>query len=188
LKTNLYLFLLILIIIMVSVSYNPTLINEGFAYADSNLIDEITKEEIIAEKIVYDGLTREKLIERINKSLNSTISNKGELIVDTSLEMGVDPYLATAIILHETGCKWECSTLVKSCNNVAGQKAKPSCNGGSYKKYDTLDDGIRGAIYNISVNYVQMGLLTAEEMNSKYAEDPKWAVKVNKYISDIRSK
>jgi len=107
--------------------------------------------------------------------------------VETSLEYGVDPYLATAIMMHETGCKWGCSNLVKKCNNVAGQKGKPSCDGGSYKKYESLDEGIKGAIYNIYVNYVKYGLLTAEQMNSKYAEDKTWSKKVNKYINEIKA-
>jgi len=146
------------------------------------IVQEIAKQEL------YYGKTKQELIDQINKSLTSDLSNKGEVIVNYSLEYGVDPYLATAIILHETGCRWGCSTLVKKCNNVAGQVAKPNCNGTSYKKYDTLDEGIKGAIYNIYINYVKYGLLTAEQMNSKYAEDPKWATKVNKYINEIKQK
>ena len=51
-------------------------------------------------------------------------------------------------MLHETGCKYKCSNLVVSCNNVGGQKGSPSCGGGSYKYYATLDDGIVGHIEN----------------------------------------
>lgn len=144
-------------------------------------------EEVVEEPLYY-GKTKQELIEQINKSLKSDLSNKGELIVNTCLEYGVDPYLATAIMLHETGCKWGCSGLVKKCNNVAGQKGKPSCNGGSYKRYDTLDEGIEGAIYNIYIKFTKYGLDTAEKMNPKYAEDPAWASKVNKYIKEIKSK
>ena len=138
------------------------------------------------EEIVYDGLTEQQLIDKINKFLSSSLKNKGELYVTYSLEKGVDPYLAVAISMHETGCKWNCSTLVKECNNVGGQVGGPLCNGGSYKKYDTLDEGIKGFIDNIAKNYVQKGLTTAEEMNSKYAADTSWAKKVNKYIDEIK--
>jgi hypothetical protein len=137
---------------------------------------------------LYYGKTKEELIDQINKSLNSTLSNKGDVIVNYSLEYDVDPYLVTAIILHETGCKWQCSNLVKSCNNVAGQKGSPSCNGGSYKKYDTLDEGIEGAIYNISINYIQKGLTTPEQIGPKYAASTTWASKINYYINEIKSK
>lgn len=151
-----------------------------------NIIPETTVPNIIEEPLYY-GKTKQELIDQINSSLKSDLSFKGELIVETSLEYGVDPYLATAIMMHETGCKWGCSNLVKKCNNVAGQKGKPSCDGGSYKKYESLDEGIKGAIYNIYVNYVKYDLLTAEQMNSKYAEDKTWSKKVNKYINEIKA-
>lgn len=144
--------------------------------------------EVIEEEPLYYGKTKEELIKQINKSLKSTLSNKGEVIVNYSIEYGVDPYLATAIMLHETGCKWGCSSLVKKCNNVAGQKGGPSCNGGSYKRYDTLDEGIKGAIYNLSVNYIKKGLTTTTQINKKYAEDKTWHVKIDKYINEIKSK
>lgn len=140
----------------------------------------------LKEEIVYDGLTKQQLVDKINKFLNSDLKNKGELYVTYSLEKGVDPYLAVAISMHETGCKWNCSTLVKKCNNVGGQVGGPSCDGGSYKKYKTLDEGIKGFIDNIAKNYVQKGLTTAEEMNSKYAADKGWASKVDKYIDEIK--
>ena len=56
--------------------------------------------------------------------------------------------------MHETGCTWGCSKLVKECNNVGGQKGTPSCNGGSYKAYNTLDEGIIGFLDNIYYNYI----------------------------------
>lgn len=125
---------------------------------------------------------------QINESLNSTLSGKADVIVNYSLEYNVEPYLATAIILRETGCKLECINLVKKCNNAAGQKGSPSCNGSSYKKQDTLTEGIKGAIYNIYINYVKYNLLTAEQMNHKYLNDPECANQVNKYINEIKTK
>lgn len=87
-----------------------------------------------------------------------------------------------------TGCKWECSRLVKQCNNVGGQIGKPSCNGGSYRSYETLEEGIKGFIDNLARNYINMGLTTPEQMNPKYAADKNWASKVNKYIEEIKAK
>ena len=145
-------------------------------------------EETLEEPIVFDGLTLEELITKINKSLTSDLENKGELFVTYSLEKGVDPYLAVAISLHETGCKWGCSRLVKQCNNVGGQVGSPSCNGGTYRSYETLDEGIKGFIDNLARNYINMGLTTPEEMNPKYAADKGWASKVNKYIEEIKAK
>ena len=146
------------------------------------LVEDEYKEDT---KIVYKNLNKKELVAKINRSLNSTISGKGELIATYSLEKGVDPYLAVAIILLETGCTWECSRLVKQCNNVGGQKGSPSCNGGSYAKFDTLDNGIRAYINNLSKNYINKGLTTPETMNRKYAASPTWAEKVNRYINKI---
>lgn len=141
------------------------------------------------EPIVYDGLTMNQLTDKLNRSLKDTISNKGHLIASYSLEKGVDPYLATAIMLHETGCNsGRCSSLVKSCNNVGGQKGGPSCGGGSYKAYPTLDEGIMGYIDNLHKNYYSYGLNTPEAMASKYAASTTWATKVNNYIYSIKNK
>jgi len=145
---------------------------------------EEIKDDIVEDPIVYDGLTLNELSEKINRSLNSTVSGKGELIASHSLEMGVDPYMATAIILHETGCKWGCSYLVNACNNVGGQKGT-GC--GAYSYFNSLDEGIMAFINNLARNYISYGLTTPEEINPKYAEDPNWAKNVNKYIEIIKA-
>jgi len=144
-------------------------------------VEEIAEE---VDPIVYDGKTLDELSETLNKSLNSTISGKGYLIASYSLEKGVDPYMATAIILHETGCKWECSYLVRECNNVGGQKGS-GC--GSYSYFNSLDEGIMAFIDNLERNYISYGLTTPEQINPKYAEDRTWYKKVNKYIEEIRA-
>lgn len=138
-------------------------------------------------RVVYDGLTLGQLSDKLNRSLKSTLAGKGELYATKSIELGLDPYMTVAITLLETGCNWECSTLVKQCNNVGGQKGSPSCNGGSYMRYNTLDEGIEGFLNNIYYNYYSKGLTTPELMNSKYAASNVWAQKVNKYISKIRA-
>lgn len=145
---------------------------------------EVIVEEIVVEPIVYDNKTMPELSETINASLSSTMENKGELIVTYSLEKGVDPYMATAIILHETGCKYGCSRIVRECNNVGGQKGS-GC--GSYGYFNTLDEGIKAFIDNLKANYIDYGLTTPEQINPKYAEDPTWSQKVNKYIEDIKA-
>ena len=140
------------------------------------------------EPIVYDNMTLNQLAEKLNKSLKSTLAGKGYLIASYSLELGVDPYLATAIMLHETGCNGTCSTLVRECNNVGGQKGGPSCGGGSYKAYPTLDEGIMGYLDNLYRNYYAVGLNTVETIGPKYAASTTWASKVNYYINLIKSR
>ena len=146
---------------------------------------EVKKEE---SKKVFDNMTMEQLTAKLNKSLNSTLSNKGNIFAKYSIKYGVDPYLATAIALHETGCAWNCSNLVKQCNNVGGQKGSPGCGGGSYKSFPTLEAGIEGFISNLYYNYYKQGLNTPEKMNSKYAASTTWATQVNNYIKSIKSK
>lgn len=138
--------------------------------------------------IVYDGMTMNQLAEKLDKSLSSTVSGQGYIFAKYSIEMGVDPYLAVAIMLHETGCKWTCSSLARVCNNYGGQKGTPSCNGGSYRSYETQEEGIKGFISNLARNYISKGLTTPEQINKRYAEDQSWSIKINRYIKEIKSK
>ncbi len=134
--------------------------------------------------VVYDDMTIEELTDKLNKSLSSDLSGMGYAYANYAVELGVDPYLAVAISMHETGCTWDCSYIAKVCNNIGGQKGT-GC--GQYQAFDTLEDGIYQFILNIKKNYVDYGLLTAEEMNPKYAEDPTWSSKVNSYIDKIKN-
>lgn len=160
---------------------------------ENSEVQEITTYEDVqttpVEPIVFDNLTLNQLAEKLNRSLKSTIADKGYLIASYSLQLGIDPYLATAIILHETGCNsGNCSNLVKSCNNVGGQKGAPGCGGGAYKSYQTLEEGIRGYLDNLYNNYVALGLTTADAMGPRYAASTTWASQVNNYIALIKSK
>ena len=158
---------------------------------NEELEDVKTYEEVSTvpvDPIVYDGLTMGELADKLNRSLKSTISGKGYLIASYSLQLGIDPYMATAIILHETGCNGTCSSLVRECNNVGGQKGGPSCGGGAYKAYATLDEGIMGYLDNLYRNYYSYGLTTPETIGPKYAASTTWASQVNNYIALIRSR
>lgn len=136
--------------------------------SNTTIIEEQPK--VAERKIVYDNMTIEELSQKLNRSLNSTLTGKGYSFAKACLELGVDPYLAVAIVLEETGCKWNCSSLVKQCNNVGGQKGGTvKCNGGSYRYYPTLEEGIYGFVENLARNYYAKGLTTPEQMNSKYA-------------------
>lgn len=137
---------------------------------------------------VYDGLTLEELGAKIDRNLgDGYIAGKGELIASYCIEKGVDPYIATAIILHETGCRAKCSKLVQQCNNVGGQKGYPTCGSGSYKSFETLDDGIRGFVNNLYKNYYAYGLTTVDQIAPKYAEGNTWAGKINWYVNAIKN-
>lgn len=137
---------------------------------------------------VFEGMTIEELSAKLDKSLKGEIAGKGSVIATNCLSMGVDPYVATAIILHETGCNAKCSKLVKQCNNVGGQKGYPRCGNTSFRVFDSLDAGIIGMISNLSRNYYGMGLDTVEKIAPKYCEGNTWAGKINNYIKVIRAR
>lgn len=140
------------------------------------------------EPIVYDGMTMNQLAEKLNRSLgNDKLAGTGYAFASKSIAYGVDPYLAVAIVLHETGCKWNCSSLVRSCNNVGGMKGNPGCGGGSYASFTTLEIGIESYISNLYRNYYAVGLNTPESIGSKYAASTSWPSKINWYMNNLRA-
>jgi len=139
-------------------------------------------------KVVYDGLTMDELVAKLNRSLSSTLSGHGDFFAKRSLELGIDPYLAVAISMYETGCKWGCSTLVVQCNNVGGVKGNPGCNGGSFRSYASLNDGINAFLTNLKENYYDYGLDTAYKMEKKYTGgSTTWASRVMNYFVAIKN-
>lgn len=164
----------------------PEIIPDEF----KKMIFDVKENEVsVFQEVVYDGLTYQELVDKLNRSLNSNLSNMGEVYARKSLELGIDPYLVVAISLHETGCKWNCSGLVRDCNNVGGIKGSPGCYGGSFKKYNSLEEGIESFITLIYEGYYGKGLTTPELMEYKYAGgSTTWAGKVNNYIYAIKQK
>ena len=144
----------------------------------------VEEPEIVTPVIVYENMTMEQLSQKLEKSMNSSLKGKGELFATYSIELGLDPYLALAIVLHETGCAYECSSLVKYNNNIGGLKAS----NGKYMSFKTLDEGIKGYLNILYKNYYSKGLTTPELMNPKYAASKTWASRVNWYIEKIKAK
>ena len=152
-----------------------------------NYVENNEEEE---KEIVWDGLTMEELVAKLDANLKSDLAGTGYLYAKYALQYGVDPYLAVGISLHETGCNYTCSAQVVDCNNVGGQRFQPACYaGGTYGKYDTLEEGIEGFVRNIYNNYFAMGLTDAEAMQAKYVGtgSTTWAPKVNFYIEKIKN-
>lgn len=160
----------------------------AFKVVDNDIMQindvEINEEVIELPVIVFDDMTLDELSEKLERSLANELSGYGSFIANYSIDKGVNPYLATAIMLHETGCTWECSNLVKSCNNVGGMKGY-GC--GSYSYFSSLEEGIEKFIDNIYNNYYVYGLDTAYLMGSKYASDPKWSEKVSRHMEKIKN-
>ena len=165
---------------------NPIFSNENTKIIHDRLkdIDISIQEEIRKANIVYDNMTMEELSQKLEKSMNSSLKGKGELFATYSIELGLDPYLALAIVLHETGCSYSCSSLVRTHNNLGGLKA----GNGKYMSFNTLDEGIKGYLKILYNRYYSKGLTTPELMNPSYAESTAWASRVNYYIKQIKAK
>jgi uncharacterized FlgJ-related protein len=180
----------VLVVLLILIGTNITYLkySDEKVVASGYVVCENKAESMDSTKIVYDNMTLDELAEKLDKSLNSDVKGQGYIFAKYSIETGVDPYLAVAVMLQETGCKWNCSYLASKCNNYGGQKGAPGCNGGSYKKFDTQEEGIKSYITNLYDNYISKGLTTPEQINKRYASDPNWSKKINRYINEIKSK
>ena len=162
-------------------------IEEDNSYNDL-LLDEVsmnTAPSGVYRVEVYDGLTMEELADKLNRSLAAEISGKGYVIASKCIELGVDPYVATAIILHETGCgQGSCSHIARECYNFGGQKGS-GC--GAYQRFSSIDDGLNGMISNLYRNFYARGLTTVESIGPRYAESGTWVSKINGYVARIRA-
>lgn len=166
------------------------------AKADDTFLEEVVMESIPASIVipprveVYEGMTLQELGEKLNRNLgNDILAGKGEFIASECLNRGVDPYIVVAIISQETGCAGSngCSNLAKVCYNFGGQKGSPGCNGGAFKQFDSIDEGLVGMIDNLSRNYFEKGLTTPETIGPKYCEGNEWAGKVSWFVDKIRN-
>lgn len=172
----------------ITTSKTTTLITTTTIKPDEVFENTVTKSEVEENnELVYDNMTLAQLTEKLNKNLSSTLTNTGHYFANYYIETGLDPYLAVAIVLQETGCKWTCSKLVRNCNNIGGMKGSPKCNGGSFRKYDTLEEGIYGYLDMLYNNYYSKGLTTPELINPKYAASTSWSINVNSYINNIKA-
>ena len=176
------------------VAGSDLVVSEEKNVVNSNLLTEVKMETAPASVIVpprievYDGMTMEELAAKLDRNLGSdVIAGKGLLIATQCVQKGVDPYVAVAIMLHETGCGSRCSNLTRYCNNVGGQKGAPGCNGGSYKAFASIDEGIVGFIDNLYRNYYSKGLVTIDSIGSKYAASPAWPGKIYWYVEKIKA-
>ena len=174
----------------IAASANMIVVKSSETKAENNnlLLTEIKMETApaaVSRVEVFEGMTIEEIAAQLNKSLKNDISGKGMVIANKCIELGVNPYVATAIILHETGCgQNQCSNIARNCFNFGGQKGA-GC--GAYKKYNSVDEGLEGMISNLYRNYYSRGLVTVETIGPKYAESDTWISKINWYVNKIRN-
>ena len=131
---------------------------------------------------VYEAMTMEELSTKLDRSLGGILTGHGATIASHSIEIGVDPYVVTAIMMHETGNGT--SNIANNCYNFGGQKGA-GC--GAYKRYGSVDEGLIGMMDNLQRNYYAYGLTTVESIGSKYAESGTWPSMINMYVDRIRN-
>lgn len=146
---------------------------------------EVKKTESNKETSVsYRNQSAEEIGRKIDSLLKkSTLNGKGTYFASKALEIGVDPYLATAVMLHETGCYWECSNLVRTKYNLGGLRSN-----GGYRSFSSLESGIDGYLTILYKNYYSKGLTTPEKMAKKYtgqANPSSWISKVHWYMTKL---
>ena len=132
--------------------------------------------------VVFDNLTMEELSAKLNRVVGGAMSGKGNLIATESIKRGVDPYVATAIMMHETGNGT--SSMCRTCFNFGGQKGS-GC--GAYQRFSSTDEGLTRMIDNLYRNYYAKGLTTIESIGSRYAESTTWPSMIHKYVNKIKS-
>ena len=135
----------------------------------------------------YNGETYEQIGEKMDNIFKKTdLEGYGEFIAKTSIAKSVNPYLIGGIIMESTNCKYECSVIYKQCNNVSGMKGEPGCFGGTYKKYNNINDGITDLVNDISDKFLAVDMQAPYKMYKKYGKNETWAFKVNKYMEQLK--
>ncbi len=150
-------------------------------------VDDKEKEE---EKVVdtkFNGESIESIGKKFDKYTKKTpLEGYGEYIARTSINKGVNPYLISGIILENSNCKIECSVIFKECNNLTGLKGEPGCFGGTYKKYDKIEDSISDLVNQINKDYYTKEMQAPYKMYKSYGKNSSWALKVSNFMDAIK--
>lgn len=102
--------------------------------------------------------------EKLEAVFDGALKGLGRLFVKYSIAYQVNPALAAAIAMHETGNG--SSKAANSQKNLFGYMT----NGGStLASFDSYEDSIKSGIRNLSLNYLYQGLNTVSKIQKKYA-------------------
>ena len=190
-----FLILLILLIFNIFIFYgikelNTAIINNDLMvyFNDKPVVipdDKVEILDVVVEE--YNNEKIENIITKINKYLEKTpLENHGEYITKTAAYKNVNPYLVAGIVLESTSCKYDCSILFKECHNVYMEKGDPGCFGGSYKKYDEVDDSILDLVLNIRKKFEDPKEQTSLNVAKHFNKNSTWAFKVDKYVEILK--
>ena len=144
--------------------------------------------DVVEEEITdYDGESIDSVANKLEKYYAKTsLEGYGKYIAERAIKKSVNPYLVGAIILETTSCKNECSFVFKECNNVATMKGEPGCFGGSYKKYNSVNDGINDLVQMINTKYGEKEKQNPNTIYKELGKNVSWAFKVSRHIEEIK--
>lgn len=120
------------------------------------------------------------MINKLNKVFKGKLSNTGSIFIKYSNAYKVNAALMAAISIHETGNG--SSSLCKNKNNFFGMKGM---------SFNSVDEGIKRGISNLSRNYIHIGRKTLERIRDKYAPlydsplNKDWVPGVGKFYKQI---
>lgn len=145
-------------------------------------------EPIIEEIVEYEGESFENIGKKIEKYLVKTkLEGYGEYIAKYSVSKSVNPYLIGAIVIVNSNCNVQCTAIVEKCNNVGDLNGSSGgCFGGTYRKYNTLEDGIKDLVDYTLENFYANDLKTPSAIYRRYNKNSAWSYKVSRYMEKIK--
>ena len=146
------------------------------AVPNNNIVDVVPA----AVEPSYGGQSLSEIAARLNSKFKGSLSNMGELLARLCIEKGMDPYLLAAISVHETGNGLSSAALYKF--NYGGIMCS-----GSLCSYGSAEEGITKFVDVVYYGYFSKGLVTPEQMNSKYAASTTWATQVNNHYNNLKN-
>lgn len=180
----------LLLLIPIFLLYAIYRINNIDSYKNIVLINDksnIDIETLVNTKMrieISNGLTYEELVTKIDKNIKGVLSGKGKYIVDKCLSLNIDPLFVSSIMILESGCSYNCSSLARNNYNFGGIKGS----NGYYMKYSSVDEGIDAVINVLYYGYISKGATTSEAIGPKYAGgSTTWANSVRFIMKRIKN-
>jgi len=97
---------------------------------------------------------------------------------------GINALYMYAITANESA--YGTSRLAVEKNNISGFAAYDHAPFSSAKTFDSKTECVIASALNLKTNYVKAGLVSLDDVNSKYATDSQWASKVNQIAKTAR--
>lgn len=132
---------------------------------------------------IETGDARPVMIELYLQSYNSPMAGYGQLIFDTALRYGVDPYLVIAIAQQESNLGKKMPT--EDCHNAWGY--------GIHSRgrlcFSSWEEGIEAVIRGLSNRFLAKGLDEPQEIMAVYTplSNGSWANGVNQFLEELQT-